>query len=123
MSLKKFGPNDIVLNTMRTHPSCEFFVAESQIYYNNIPYTSGTLNQGFSVPVTAGCVSLYEMNVDRISSSATPLESTVGGRWIGGSSEANEQVGYSLKSSDSPWFSGPGATPGGGLTTQYEYSY
>jgi len=69
MSLKKFGSRDIITNTMRTHPSCEFFVFDGKVYYNNIPYASGAINRGASVPISAGYASLYEMNVDRLSSS------------------------------------------------------
>ena len=76
MSLKKFGPQDVLINTMKTHPSCEFFVFDSNVYYNNIPHTSGTINLGADVPITAGYVSLYELNVDRLSASTD--------RFIGG---------------------------------------
>jgi len=76
MSLKKFGPNDLLINTMKAHPSCEFFIFDSNVYYNNIPHTSGTINLGADVPITAGYVSLYELNVDRLSAST--------GRFIGG---------------------------------------
>tara|TARA_Y100000034_G_scaffold62831_1_gene76096 strand:+ start:17618 stop:18961 length:1344 start_codon:yes stop_codon:yes gene_type:complete len=60
---------------MKTHPSCEFFIFDSGVYYNSIPSTSGTINRGADVPITAGYVSLYELNVDRLSSST--------GRFIG----------------------------------------
>ena len=76
MSLKKFGPQDVLINTMKAHPSCEFFVFDSNVYYNNIPHTSGTINLGADVPITAGYVSLYELNVDRLSASTD--------RFIGG---------------------------------------
>ena len=76
MSLKKFGPKDVFTNTMKAHPSCEFFIFDSNIYYNNIPHTSGTINLGADVPITAGYVSLYELNVDRLSAST---DRTIGG--------------------------------------------
>jgi len=121
MSLKKFGPRDIITNTMRTHPSCEFFIVEGNIYYNNIPHVSGAghfphTGSGISVPVSSGYVSLYEMNVDRLSGSA--LHGEQGGqRFIGGSSEANEKVTYDLTTT---WVA-PALYPGG-PTTQYEYT-
>jgi len=62
---------------MRTHPSCEFFVFDGEVYYNNIGLVSGAINQGGATPVSAGCVSLYEINVDRLSGSTD--------RFIGGS--------------------------------------
>jgi hypothetical protein len=33
MSLKKFGPKDIITNTMRTHPSCEFLIYDGNVYW------------------------------------------------------------------------------------------
>ncbi|MDP6584837.1 MAG: hypothetical protein QF535_09280, partial [Anaerolineales bacterium] len=112
MSIKKFGPKDILANTMRTHPSCEFFIYDGQIYYNNIPYVSGNISRGASVPVTSGYASLHEMNIDRLSAST--------GRFIGGSSEANEPATYDLATDG--WISGEGAVPGSS-TTQYTYTY
>ena len=41
MALKKFGPNDLVINTLKAQPSFEFFVYDSAIYYNNVPLMSG----------------------------------------------------------------------------------
>jgi len=103
---------------MRTHPSCEFFVTDGQVYYNNIPYVSGTINQGACVPVTSGYASLYEMNVDRISGSTN--------RFIGGKSEPNTPYDYTLidpgDGRDPVWVAGPGAVPGVGDATQYGYS-
>tara|TARA_Y100000034_G_scaffold22997_1_gene26517 strand:- start:98 stop:2617 length:2520 start_codon:yes stop_codon:yes gene_type:complete len=119
MSLKKFGPKDIITNTMRTHPSCEFFVVDGKTYYNNIPNTSGTINLGANVVVTAGNVSLYELNVDRLSGST--------GRRIGGTAVPNESLAYSLidtpdGATDPIWVSGEGAVPGGSGGSQYAYS-
>jgi len=64
MSLKKFGENDVVLNTMRTHPKCEFFVFDGNIYYNNTPAQSGAFSDRV-LGVPPGFVSLYELNIDR----------------------------------------------------------
>jgi len=122
MSLKKFGPKDIITNTMRTHPSCEFFINDSQIYYNNIPYTSGTISHGASVPISSGYASLFEMNVDRLSASALVVAGGLpGGRFIGGTSAENVIADYTLLSSGAPWMVGHGATAGGGTGT-YTYS-
>jgi len=108
MSLKKFGPRDIITNTMRTHPSCEFFIVEGNIYHNSIPHVSGAIT-GSLLAMPTGHTSLYELNVDRMSGST--------GRFIGGSSEANEQVSYDLTTT---WVA-PALYPGG-PTTQYEYT-
>jgi len=63
MSYRKFKPNDIILNTMKTYPSCEFLIFDGRVYYNNIPVRSGSI--GPQVPITGGFISLYEYNVDR----------------------------------------------------------
>jgi len=68
MSLKAFGPNDIILNTMKAHPSCEFFVFDGKIYYNNEPSHAGAFSsQVLNVPL--GHISLYEYNIDKLSGS------------------------------------------------------
>ena len=64
MSLKKFGPNDVIVNTMRAHPSCEFFVYDSNIYYNNTPELAGA-NTTNVLGVPTGYANLYEYNIDR----------------------------------------------------------
>ena len=66
MPLKKFGPNDTVLNTMKAYPSCEFFIFDSKAYYNNQPIQSGAF--AANILGTSGSVaeiSLYEYNIDR----------------------------------------------------------
>lgn len=68
MSLKKFGPNDVVTNTMKTHPSCEFFIYDGRVYYNNQPELSGAFSPQ-TLNVQAGHVSLYEYNIDKLSGS------------------------------------------------------
>lgn len=68
MSLKKFQPNDLILNRMKAHPQCEFFIFDGQIYYNNNPEISGAFaNNVKNVP--NGFISLYEYNIDRLSGS------------------------------------------------------
>tara|TARA_Y100001973_G_C5197342_1_gene335167 strand:+ start:1871 stop:3103 length:1233 start_codon:yes stop_codon:yes gene_type:complete len=64
MSYKKFGQNDVIVNTMRAHPNCEFFIYDSKVYYNNKPEQAGSFSsQVLNVP--PGHVSLYEYNIDR----------------------------------------------------------
>ena len=64
MSYKKFGQNDVIVNTMRAHPNCEFFIYDSKVYYNAKPEQSGAFSsQTLNVP--AGHISLYEYNIDR----------------------------------------------------------
>jgi hypothetical protein len=66
MSLRKFGPDDIILNTMRTYPPVKFFIYSGSIYYNSLPNRSGTVSDNL-LSVTGGALSLYEYNVDRAS--------------------------------------------------------
>ena len=69
MSFKKFGQNDIIINTMMAEPQNEFFIFDGDVYYNDIPALSGSRNaQVRNVPV--GYVSLYEYNIDRPDTSA-----------------------------------------------------
>ena len=64
MSLKKFGENDVVLNTMKAYPSCKFFVFDGKIYYNDTPAVSGAFSDRvYNVP--PGHISLYEYNIDK----------------------------------------------------------
>jgi len=67
MSFRKFGPNDIVLNTMRTFPSVNFLIYNSKVYYNNIPHHSGAFSESILniTSSTSGGISLYEYNIDR----------------------------------------------------------
>ena len=75
MSFRKFGPNDIVLNTMRAFPQVRFDVYNFKVYYNNTPHQSGAfsdniLGMSSSLPGAArsgtdGGISLHEYNIDR----------------------------------------------------------
>jgi hypothetical protein len=69
MSIKKFKPKDILLNTMKAHPRCEFFIFDSKIYYNNIPEQSGAFSANVR-NVQPGHISLYEYNIDKITGSS-----------------------------------------------------
>ena len=64
MAKKKFKETDILINTMRTHPVCEFFIYDSKVYYNNESEQSGTFNE-YLKGVEPGYISLYEYNIDR----------------------------------------------------------
>ncbi|MAH49998.1 hypothetical protein CMI37_29535 [Candidatus Pacearchaeota archaeon] len=69
MSLRKFGPNDININTMKAHPPSEFFIYDGHVYYNNVPHISGTFSSGSNITLlNTGFISLYEYNISR-----TPL--------------------------------------------------
>ncbi len=64
MSLKKFRPEDLLLNTMKAHPRCEFFIFDGKVYYNNIPEQSGAFSANVR-GVQPGYLSLYEYNIDK----------------------------------------------------------
>ena len=72
MSLKKFGSDDVILNTMKAHPSCEFFIFDGKIYYNNVPERSGAFSANV-LNVPTGHISLYEYNVDKLTGSNDPI--------------------------------------------------
>lgn len=64
MSFKEFTENDILLNTIRAYPECEFFVYNGNIYYNDNPEQSGSFASNV-LNVPSGHVSLYEINIDK----------------------------------------------------------
>ena len=84
---RKFGPNDILLNTMRATPRAHFFIYNSQIYYNNEPsqnFTDGSTSARTSQVRTlqeskTGFLSLYEYNIARTSGSFTDIDGDGGG--------------------------------------------
>jgi hypothetical protein len=82
MAYYKFNRNDVFRNTLKTHPSVKFTVYNGKAYYNNTPNISGS----FADPIRltdGGNISLYELNVDRVSSST--------GRFIGPRSVSSSQ--------------------------------
>ena len=74
MPYYKFNKNDVHHNTLKTFPSVKFLVYSGSAYYNNVPNISGTLADPIRL-TDSGHVSLYEMNINRVSSST--------GRFIG----------------------------------------
>ena len=68
MSLFKFKPNDILRNTIKTHPHHEFVMYNSFIYHNRNPQLRGEFTGSTTAP--RGHISLFEMNIDRVSGSA-----------------------------------------------------
>ena len=70
MSLKKFRSQDILLNTMKAHPRCEFFIFDGKVYYNNVPEQSGSFSANVR-GVQPGHLSLYEYNIDKQASGSS----------------------------------------------------
>mgnify|MGYP005814663131 CR=1 FL=1 len=64
MSFKKFKPNDVFYNVIKTHPYIDLAIYDSKIYRQSIPEIAGEFVT--SVPnAPPGFISLYELNVDR----------------------------------------------------------
>ena len=64
MPFYKFARNDVFYNSIKAHPKCDFFIYDSNVYYNNRPAIVGM--SASNVPIGGlGYISLYEMNVDR----------------------------------------------------------
>jgi hypothetical protein len=78
MSFRKFGDQDIFINTMKASPQVQFTIYDGNIYYNGIPNQSGTMtmyktgavadirsNLPMDTTASSGFLSLYEYNIDR----------------------------------------------------------
>ena len=82
MAYYKFNRNDVYHNTLKTYPSTKFVIYNGSAFYNNAPNVAGE----FADPIRltdAGHVSLYELNIDRVSASTN--------RWIGPRSVSEDQ--------------------------------
>jgi hypothetical protein len=67
MSIYKLQNDDILFNTLKTHPENEFFIYSGSIYYQNQNAISGAnVDNLYGIPT--GYVSLYQINVDRAAS-------------------------------------------------------
>tara|TARA_R100001015_G_C4631786_1_gene194610 strand:+ start:1147 stop:2454 length:1308 start_codon:yes stop_codon:yes gene_type:complete len=67
MSYRKFGKNDVLINTLKAHPRSEFYIYSSSIYYNNRNKQQGQFS-GHALMTDTGFVNLYEYNIDKSSS-------------------------------------------------------
>ena len=68
MSYRKFGKNDILINTLKANPRSEFYIYSSSIYYNNRGAQEGKFATNVRMTDT-GFVNLYEYNIDKLSGS------------------------------------------------------
>jgi hypothetical protein len=71
MSYRKFGKNDVLINTMKAHPKSEFFIYSGTVYYNNRARQTGEFQSASANPANIymtppGYVNLYEYNIDRL---------------------------------------------------------
>ena len=64
MTYRKFGKNDILINTLKANPRSEFYIYSSSVYYNNRSRNQGQYN-GEAQMVPDGFVNLYEYNIDK----------------------------------------------------------
>lgn len=74
MSYRKFGKNDVLINTLKAHPKSQFFIYSGTIYYNNRGiqtgyFQSSSANPGNIWMSDPGYINLYEYNIDRLSGS------------------------------------------------------
>ena len=65
MPYYQFDQDDIINNTLVTHPKAAFFVYGGVVYYNEHPFHAGDLSTENINHVPPGFVSLYEYNIDR----------------------------------------------------------
>ena len=75
MSFKRFKPNEIITNTMRASPQCNFTIVDGVVYYNERPAQASVRSGSLGDPtwtsaasvrnVAYGHISLYEYNIDR----------------------------------------------------------
>ena len=64
MPLYKFEKNDILTNTIKTHPRQEFFVYSGSVYYQNQSENPGQfVSNVYDIPV--GHINIFNENVDR----------------------------------------------------------
>lgn len=67
---RKFGLNDIRINTLKAHPRSEFFIYKGEIFYNDQGRQLGQFQTASADPgnvymTKTGYVNLYEYNIDR----------------------------------------------------------
>ena len=68
MPYYKFDRNDIFVNTLKLYPEVKFVVYNGQSYYNSTPHISGAFTGSIRC-TDPGSVSLFEMNIDRSTTS------------------------------------------------------
>lgn len=99
MSYRKFGKNDVLLNTMRAYPVVDFFIFNGKIYFNNNRHESGSFSNSI-LGITSsfsGGVSLYEYNVDRLTGSNNPIFPYVSKDSSGASFKTVTQTSFSTE--------------------------
>lgn len=73
MSYRKFGKNDVLINTIKANPRSEFYIYTSSVFYNNRGVQQGQFSGDARMTAT-GFVNLYEYNIDKLSGSNNFIE-------------------------------------------------
>lgn len=68
MSVYKFKEEEIFVNSLRLYPKYEFTMYSGTMYINNLQPDSGSFASA-SLNVPSGYISLYELNIDKMSGS------------------------------------------------------
>ena len=71
MSHEKFKPDDLFVNTIKTHPDLNIFIYNSQVYLGK-PNFQGANTRVYSTS-DEGHLSLFELNIDRTSGLIYPF--------------------------------------------------
>ena len=71
MSHEKFKPDDLFVNTIKTHPDLNVFIYNSQVYFGK-PNFQGQNTRVYSTS-DEGHLSLFELNIDRASGLIYPF--------------------------------------------------
>ena len=66
--LYKFNKNQVIVNRLKAYPEVQFDIYDSKIYLNNKSKVSGAFTDSI-LNIPTGYLSLYELNVDRLSGS------------------------------------------------------
>ena len=67
MPFRNYEQTDLIRNTLVTHPKVNFFIYDTDVYYNNRPDQEGKFNKVYSSEV--GSINLYEYNIDKLADS------------------------------------------------------
>jgi hypothetical protein len=69
MTFYKFKDKEILHNRVKTFPSIKFNIYNGNVFYNNINKVSGAFPGSLVKNTPPGYISLYELNIDRVSGS------------------------------------------------------
>ena len=93
MPFRKFEQTDLIRNTLVTHPKVNFFIYDTNVYYNNRPDQEGKFNKVYSSEV--GSINLYEYNIDKLADSNDFIYPFITKQSTGGSFRTTTTATYS----------------------------